>query len=169
MLHTSRGLLTVESAVALYEKYLPDLHAVRAAQKALHATGMKAQLDYNSRITDASRERVRGAVATLATQVARLNERGVCVLFIRLPIQPPVDATPLERYMAQSVKAAFPEDRFNWIEFPDAGTYHTVDGLHLTNPSARRVADIISNRIAKEDQSDMCKSGNCCRSSNVNS
>lgn len=45
MLHTSRGLLTVESVVALYEKYLPDLRAVRAAQKALHATGMKAQLD----------------------------------------------------------------------------------------------------------------------------
>jgi hypothetical protein len=133
------------------------------------AAGMKAQLDYNSHITEASRERITGAVATLATQVARLNQRGVCVLFIRLPIQPQVDATPLERYMAQSVKAAFPADRFDWIEFPDPGTYHTVDGLHLTNPSARRAAEIISDWVAREGRSDPCKSGNCCRSSNVNS
>ncbi|TCO55000.1 class I SAM-dependent methyltransferase [Actinocrispum wychmicini] len=44
-MHTNQGPLTVDSVVALYEKYLDDLRAVRTAQRALHGTGMKAQLD----------------------------------------------------------------------------------------------------------------------------
>jgi predicted O-methyltransferase YrrM len=44
-LRSSTSVLTVESIVELYRKYLPALRSVRAAQRALHATGMKAQLD----------------------------------------------------------------------------------------------------------------------------
>jgi methyltransferase family protein len=44
-LHAKLSTVSVESIVALYEKYLPALQEVRAEQRMLHGTGMKAQLD----------------------------------------------------------------------------------------------------------------------------
>ncbi len=44
-MHANVSRLDVEDVVALYSKYLPDLVKVRAEQRDLHATGIKAQLD----------------------------------------------------------------------------------------------------------------------------
>lgn len=113
------------------------------------AAGLAVQLAYNAKVSDASASRTHAAVALLVERVGQLQSLGVCVLFVRLPIDLRVDASPLERFMDQAVHEAFPPEQFAWIEIPQDHPYHTVDSLHMTRPSAQRVAATIADRVER--------------------
>lgn len=113
------------------------------------AAGLATQMAHDAAVDAAERARIAAATRDMAAQVNELRARGVCVLLLRLPIHPQADASPLERYQAEAVRAALPPGDYSWIEIKDEASYHTVDGIHMTDPSARRVAWIVANRASQ--------------------
>jgi hypothetical protein len=111
------------------------------------AAGLALQLTYNAHFDATQKVRIAAAIADLKSRVDLLRRHGICVLLTRLPIEAAVDATPLERYQADAVRRMMPPSRYDWIDIANDGSYHTVDGLHMTGPSGIRVAWLLSERV----------------------
>ena len=84
------------------------------------AAGLKIQLAGAMTVSDAAKARIKQTLEHLVRVVEQLRKRGTCVLLMRLPIHPLVDASPLERYMDDAAHVAFP-DRNAWMDWQNSG------------------------------------------------
>ena len=101
----------------------------------------------DERTGEDERDRVRLDLAVLGAQVERLEARGVQVLFVSLPADPRVEEDTFRRFVHREALARFPEAEWPWLDFPSDGSFRTTDGVHLTEPSARRAAALIAEKV----------------------
>jgi hypothetical protein len=80
-----------------------------------------------------------GQLQLLAEDVAYLKSKGVHVTFFEMPVNPRLNQLLKARLVREGMHATFPTSQFHYIELPpDADSYKTTDGMHLSPPEASR-------------------------------
>ncbi len=95
---------------------------------------------------------VAASLQTIDGQIGVLRAHGVRIVLIHLPVDPAIEREPRTRYLWQQTYAAFPPDRYDWLEFDKSGSYEAPDGIHLSIASARRVAAELRKAAADGDR-----------------
>jgi hypothetical protein len=99
----------------------------------------------NSVSSETHRLEIEAGFGRLGEAIDQLRARNVRVALLWFPMHPELAATPLERLARQYVAVRFPSDRYEWLDIPNPENYRTVDGMHPTRPSARRIALLLRN------------------------
>ncbi len=98
------------------------------------------------------RAEIAASLRTIADQVAVLRAHAVRIVLVHLPVDPAITHEPRTQYLWQQTYAAFPPDRYDWLEFDKSGSYETPDGIHLSIASARRVAAELRRAAASSER-----------------
>jgi hypothetical protein len=102
---------------------------------------------HNAVISDKKRAEIEAGIDTLGALVDALKARNIRVIFFYLPMHPAIEASVFQRFVREHMAARFPETRYNWISIPDASSYRTEGGMHLTRPSGRRLATFLRHFV----------------------
>ena len=85
-----------------------------------------------------------GRVARFAAFAAR---NGSTIIFLDMPVHPAIRASVRAAAIRRALQAAFPPSAYRWLDPGAGGDYQTVDGLHLTQHDAARVATLLRNTV----------------------
>jgi hypothetical protein len=89
----------------------------------------------------------------IAKMIDELRMQHVRVVLVRFPMHPLVEAMRAVEFQLERAQARFASPTYEWMPVVEASTYRTTDGVHLTRPSATRMA-LQLRRFA--DQSACC-------------
>jgi hypothetical protein len=106
-------------------------------------------LPRNNTISEALRAEIKSGIETTGELVDALVARNVRVVLVQFPVHPSIAASGRHRQVRARMEARFPPDRYEWFAIPDATSYHTDDGVHLTRASGRRLASVL-RRVVEE-------------------
>jgi hypothetical protein len=98
-------------------------------------------------MSEAFRKKVERALNRLASQVEQLQQGGVRVVFLRLPVDQTLASTRPELYKMSKAAERFPLGKYEWLDMQTKGPYETLDGSHLTPRSARDVAETLNKNV----------------------
>jgi hypothetical protein len=80
--------------------------------------------------------------------VDALRSSKVNVVLLWMPMHPLLAASPMFKYARDALARELPAGRYEWLDIEDGKPFVTVDLIHLTGPSALRVAEILRRRAA---------------------
>lgn len=83
------------------------------------------------------------SLESMATLVKNIRQAGTRVVFVWMPMDDDLNASPLYDGVFHAAREKFPEPEYAWLVFNEKG-FRTSDGAHLIYPDARRVAEAIS-------------------------
>jgi hypothetical protein len=101
----------------------------------------------NASLPEWRREEIKSGISAMGELVDRLRARNVRVVFVWFPMHPALAASPVEAFSQHEVEARFPFDRYEWFSIPKPESYRTMDGMHTTRPSGRRLAIVLRNFV----------------------
>lgn len=110
----------------------------------------KVALDYTIKHynTILTTNKVLNVLTQLKPLVERLEADGVKVCFFATPVHPDIGSI-LERQVVQHARAMFPPAKYDWFVVDHAAEWHTIDGVHLTQPSCIVFAGQLEAFIAR--------------------
>lgn len=85
--------------------------------------------------------------AELKKMVDYLSRRGVMVVFFEPPTHPDIANSASSKGVRQNLTRNFPKDKYLWLPLPNYEAYHTTDGIHLTERSARDFSITLDKQI----------------------
>ncbi len=98
------------------------------------------------------RAEIAASLRTIDDQIAVLRAHAVRIVLVHLPVDSAIEREPRTQYLWEQTYAAFPLDRYDWLEFDKSGSYEIPDGVHLSIASARRVAAELRKAAAAGDR-----------------
>jgi hypothetical protein len=105
-------------------------------------------VEHHGRATDELRHQADRAAEVLRNQVDALRSRKVNVVLLWMPMHPLLAASPMFKYARDALERELPAGRYEWLDIEDGKPFMTVDSIHLTGPSALRVAEILRRRAS---------------------
>ena len=111
------------------------------------ANRLAVTLSQNADVSGALRTEVQSGFDALKALVDALRARQIRVLLVPFPMHPEVAASPAQQYFHEQAQVHLPRDRYEWFTVPDAASYRTDDGLHLTRASGRRFAAMLRRYV----------------------
>jgi hypothetical protein len=79
---------------------------------------------------------LREQLKLLSDDVTYLRSRRVQVVFFEMPVNPKLTELPKAQAIRNGCYAAFPRDRYQYIDMPESAGYMTTDGIHLNRREA---------------------------------
>lgn len=92
-------------------------------------------------------ELLAAAIATLSAQVDTLIARGCTPMMLLMPVEPALEETVYAQTIRQALEAAFPSDRFHWVDTARPTPYRTTDSEHLLYADAWDVGERITAAV----------------------
>lgn len=133
-----RPLIAGQPAVDAAEPDIPNF-----------ASRLAVTLSRNDTVSEALRKEIETGIETTGELVDTLLARNVRVVLVQFPQHPAIEASSRFHRVRAGMEARFPRDRYEWFIVPDAASYRTDDGIHLTRASGRRLAAVL-RRVVEE-------------------
>lgn len=79
--------------------------------------------------------------------VRYFTARGTRIVFFEMPTDAYACQGAKMRYIRQQLAAAYPASQLTYLPRPNCAAYRTTDGMHLTDPSARRYSAVLAREL----------------------
>jgi hypothetical protein len=88
-----------------------------------------------------------GQTNRLGDRVDELTRNGSLCVFYEMPIDSSLSELPSPAAVRSAMEKRFPKNRYRWLEFPHDHDYDTYDGLHVSQPEANRLTEILITQV----------------------